>query len=155
GRKKLTALTRDDVRDLVAAKLAERKDPNNPQSPPRYSPATIKRMVECLRCALNYALEDDKIARNVAARVEVPGVEAFVVRPVTTADAGRILDAIQSSRWPLLHEFCLLVGCRLSEALGLAWADVDLDEGCVLLHRQLQENLDGHLERTPTKTKNH
>jgi integrase len=43
---------------------------------------------------------------------------------------------------------CALAGLRLSEALGLAWADVDFDANTIRVNRQLGIDL----ERVPTKT---
>lgn len=52
--------------------------------------------------------------------------------------AGRFLDAARRDRYFALWAMLLMGGLRPSEALGLLWSAVDLDEGRVQVERSLQ-----------------
>ena len=66
-------------------------------------------------------------------RVQKRGVPAL-----TPADARRILAAVRGDRLEALFTVALSVGLRQSEALGLRWADVDLDGASLTVRRALQ-----------------
>jgi integrase len=44
-------------------------------------------------------------------------------------EIGRLLDAATTPRYRMLLATAIYTGLRLSELLGLAWSDVDLDGG--------------------------
>ena len=104
-----------------------------------------------LRAALEDAVREKLIAKNVAKLVRVP-------RPVKSerdqlsVDEVRMLFRAHKDHelLPMLVVFALL-GMRRSEVLGLKWDDVDLAEGSLRICRGLQ-GINGALVELPTKT---
>jgi integrase len=78
-----------------------------------------------------------RAARNVATSADPPRAERAEVRAWSPADVGKFLahaaDDPLSALWTLL----LTTGLRRAEALGLAWADVDLDAGRLTVRQTL------------------
>lgn len=114
-------------------------------------PQTLRHHRSTLRRALNDAVRDQYIASNPAALSRPPRLRTTERRYLTAAEARRLIDTSRDDRlWPL---WTLLVttGLRLSEALGLAWSDVDLDAGTVRVARRLLR-VNGEWRTTQPKT---
>jgi integrase len=150
GAKLLQEIAKADVERVVRGmqngSLRVQGRPGEPLSPP-----AIRLMLTVLTMALKAAVEEGRVARNVAAMVERPA-DVRKRRDVwETADAARFLTVADRDRlagaWRLsLH------GLRRGEVLGLAWADVNLDEGLVHVHRS-RVLVDGQpVLQTSTKT---
>jgi integrase len=102
------------------------------------SPWTVRQARSVLRSALNHAMRQDLIGRNVAALAEAPRLEQDE-RPYLTVDqADRLLDAAKGDRLEALWLLLFAMGLRRGEALGLRWDDVDLAAGELRVRRQLQ-----------------
>lgn len=127
GRIPLERLTPQHVQALFNQKLRE-----------GLKPKTVRYLRGTLRTALNDAVRWGLISRNAAALVEGPRVERFKILPFTPDEARRLLHAIKGDRLEALYSVALTMGLRQGEALGLSWADVDLDMGYVRIARQLQ-----------------
>ncbi len=76
--------------------------------------------------------------RNVVALVKAPPAPKPRVRPIGPDDARAILAAVEGDRLAPLVAVTLGVGLRLGEALGLRWADVDLDAGTLAVSTALR-----------------
>lgn len=140
GRKRLDRLAPADVRAFLSGKQAE-----------GLSPRSVQYLHAVLRAALQQAVRDDLIARNVARLVTPPPVHRDEVRPLDELEARALLAAAAGDRLYALYAVALGVGLRRGEALGLAWTDVDLDEG-VLRVRQALYRVNGRMELLPPKT---
>jgi integrase len=92
-----------------------------------------------LRSALSEAVRLDFVARNVAAaRFKVPKGKSRRIRPLDTREAAVFVKAAQGHRLGALFTTALACGLRLGEAMGLTWADVDLETGELRIRQQLQ-----------------
>lgn len=92
------------------------------------------------------------VAENVAKRVKTPAVPRQQWRTLTPAETKRLLAACDD-RFTAAMALCYVQGWRISEALGLAWQDIDLDSGAVRLQRG-STYADGHgMVLGPTKTR--
>lgn len=140
GRKKLGSLTARDVR-LFLAGLA--KDGIGDRTA-QYAHAT-------LRAALEDAVREELIPRNVAKLVHAPRPAKKEREPLTVAEVRTLLKAVRGHRVYALFVVFAVLGVRRSEALALRWEDVDLDQGVVRVRRSLQR-VDGALTVLPTKT---
>ena len=100
--------------------------------------ATVLRVHRVLARALTVAVQRGKIMRNVALLVDAPAVKRpKVAEPLTATEARAVLAAAEAGRNPARWTVALAVGLRQSEALGLRWADVDLDRGILSVRRGL------------------
>ncbi len=104
-----------------------------------------------LRAALQDAVDEELLSRNVARLVQLRVTDDRRVRSFTHAEALRFLEAAEQHRLYALWAVALAMGLRRGEALGLAWADVDLDGGRLTV-RQALHRVDGQLRLDPVKT---
>lgn len=101
------------------------------------SDSTVRLIYTVLRRALDAAVRDGLVRRNVATAVQRPRVahrEAAVLSP---ADAQAILSAAREDRLYALYAVAMASGLRRGEALALRWSDVDLDARCLRVTRIL------------------
>lgn len=141
GTRRLAKLSARDIRlmldDCRRAGLSERST--------RYVHAT-------LRAALEDAVREDLLPRNVA-RLVRQSTPARAETRILTVDEGRqLLRATQDDRLFGALVLLLVLGLRRSEALGLRWSDVDLGVG-VLHVRQGLHWSEGRLQFFPPKTR--
>jgi integrase len=114
--------------------------------------ATIRQIHAVLRSALTSARRAGLIASNPASDVSLGGPRPGRVRPWEPAELGAFLDHAASHRLGTLFEVLAMTGLRRGEALGLHWADVNLDEGYLVVRRQLVE-VGGHAQEGTPKTR--
>ena len=91
-----------------------------------------------LRIALNRAVRWGLVARNVAALVDAPRVPRRQVPVLTREQAQLFIEAVREDRLGALYTVALSLGLRQGEALGLRWADVDLDSRTLTVGAALQ-----------------
>ncbi|MEV0109214.1 site-specific integrase [Nocardia sp. NPDC050799] len=113
--------------------------------------SSIRHVLRVLRAALQDAVDDEVLARNVARSVHVSGGAKSAGRRFTRAEAIHFLAAAAEHRLHALWAVALALGLRRGEALGLAWDDVDLAGGRITIRQALQR-VDGRLQLTPVKT---
>jgi len=102
------------------------------------APGTAHQAHRTVRTALNVAVRRGHLQKNPAALAKPPRVEDWEVDPLTLDEVGRVLDAAEQQRNSTRWAIALALGLRQSEALGLRWADVDLDAGRMVIRRNLQ-----------------
>lgn len=78
---------------------------------------------QVLECAVDHHL----IAVNPAKRVKPPRVPKPNGRHLDPADAQRLVAACSDARYGVAVAMLFMQGWRVSEVLGLAWGDLDLD----------------------------
>ncbi len=81
-----------------------------------------------LRNALECAVREETIPRNVAKLVKVTTPRYKVNRGLTTTQAKAVLRAAADHRLFALYVLALFLGLRRGELLGLRWIDIDLDD---------------------------
>ena len=87
-------------------------------------------LVQVLDEAVNLGLAE----QNVAKKVRPPRVPKVQRRTLTPVEVGTLLAAC-NERFVAAVALCFVQGWRVSEALGLAWQDLDLAAGTVRLRR--------------------
>jgi integrase len=129
GTKRLDKLTPQDVRQMHA-KLQE----NN-------STSAAKKAHVVLQRALEDAIKEGMLARNVAAIVHKPRHTEVERKPLTSDQVKQLLRASIARDDPMATRWAaaFLLGARQGELLGLQWARTDLDVGKIDLSRQLQQ----------------
>ncbi|MEV3893876.1 tyrosine-type recombinase/integrase [Streptomyces anulatus] len=115
----------------------------------RLSPLTPAYIHSVLKSALEHAVREEEITRNV--RTGTPRPRRF--EPLTADEARQLLTATRGHRLHALFELALHTGLRKGELLGLHWEDLDLDAGTAAIRRTLQRTNAGGLTALPTKTR--
>lgn len=85
------------------------------------SPRSVEQMRAVLRKALNDAMKDEKIERNVAQLVDLPEKDDHEVAPLTPTQTRTLLEKIRGSDLEALYITAIACGLRQSELLGLRW----------------------------------
>jgi integrase len=140
GHLQLVDLAPRDVERMTAELLAGGMEPKSANA-----------IRQTLSVALNDAVRDELVSRNVVSLTKAPRIERKEVEPLTLEEAHRFLAAIKGDRLEALYTAVLAVGIRQAEALGLRWQDVDLRTGEVKLAVQLQR-LPGRFDLPRLKT---
>jgi integrase len=119
GGRPLAKLSTTDVRTMLRELEVQKLSPRTRQ----YARAVLRR-------ALQLALIDGLVPRNVAALVEGPKKgEARLDDAMSADEAGRVLKAAKGDRLEALAVVILTLGLRRGEALALRWDGVDLKRG--------------------------
>jgi integrase len=126
GHKKLTSLTPQDVRRLLAAK----RDAG-------LSVRMVQYIHAVLRNALQNAVREELVPRNVAKLVQVEAPDYDVGKGLTITQAQRLLETVKNTRWHTLYVLALMLGLRRGELLGLRWSDIDLDNATLTVRQNL------------------
>lgn len=140
GRKKLATLSARDLR-LYVESLRRRG----------VGVRTIGYVHATLRAALEDAVREEVLDRNVAKLVSVPRPVRDERLPLSIEEVKVLLAKNRDHRLFALLLVLALLGLRRSEALGLQWDDVDLETGALEIKRGLHR-VDGALVTLPTKT---
>ncbi|MFJ7193597.1 tyrosine-type recombinase/integrase [Streptomyces bacillaris] len=119
----------------------------------RLSALTVTYVHSVLKSALEHAVREDELPRNVARNVKTTTHQPKRFRPLTAAEARQFLDAARTDRLHALYELALRTGLRKGELLGLHWDDLDLNAGTASIRRSLQRTRTGGLTHLPTKTR--
>lgn len=80
-----------------------------------------------LSSALNDAVREGRLGRNVAAITRAPGKDKSDRSNLTAAEAIQVMKAAADTRNGSTWLFALLLGLRQGERLGLRWSHVDLE----------------------------
>lgn len=127
---------------------------------PEGQPHTVRLCYSILRSSLAAAVERDLIEVNPMAKVKRPAVPRPAPKYLTADELKRLLAHLADDGDPreLAVQLMVRLGLRRGEALGLTWADVDLETGRVVVALQLQRVADPSdatrpvLSRVPLKT---
>ncbi|MCH0561563.1 site-specific integrase, partial [Streptomyces sp. MUM 16J] len=118
----------------------------------RLSPLTLAYVHSVLKSALEHAVREEEIPRNVARNVRMGTPRPRRFEPLTTEEARAFLTATDGHRLSALFELALRTGLRKGELLGLRWEDLDLAGGTASIRRTLQRTNSAGLTALPTKT---
>lgn len=126
GQLKLKGLTPAHVRWFYREKLES-----------GLSGATVHKMHVVLHKALDQAVRDGLIPRNVTEAVKVPQSKREEIKPLSAEEGKRLLAAARGDRFEALYVLAVTTGLRQGELLGLKWEDVDLEYGVLRVRRTL------------------
>lgn len=128
GRRKVAAVTVDDVAQLVATMEAN-----------GYASWTIRGTLTVLGGLLGYAVRRGYAPTNVVRQLERDERPAHTEREARILDADEIATFIAAAPKPYrtLIAVAVFTGLRQGELLGLKWCDVDFAAGVVRVRHQL------------------
>ncbi|MGW3086716.1 tyrosine-type recombinase/integrase [Streptomyces sp. NPDC001108] len=168
GRKKLAKLTAKDVRTwlnqlrttcqcctrgLDAGRDEPRCCAAGACCSKRLAALTLAYVHSVLKSALEHAVREEEIPRNVARNVRTGTPRPRRFEPLTADEARELLAAASGHRLQALFELALRTGLRKGELLGLRWEDLDPAGGLASIRRTLQRTNSDGLTALPTKTK--
>ncbi|MCX4470796.1 site-specific integrase [Micromonospora sp. NBC_01655] len=105
-----------------------------------------------LRNALQHAMREELVARNVAKLVRIPAPRYRVGKGLTVDQVRKLLAATEGHRLHPLYVVAATLGLRRGELLGLRWSDLDLDAGTAAIGQTVQRTAAGlHLQNTKTE----
>ena len=113
------------------------------------SPTTIRHLHAAIHKALDEAVADNLIARNVATNIKLPKKRKKEIQPLTPDQAKAFLEAARGDRYEPLYVLAIHYGLRRGELLGLKWSD--LQENTLQVRRTMSEARVGRIEE---ETKN-
>jgi integrase len=159
GRKQLAKLTAQEVRAFITRTRqecqcckhgwdAQREDPRccaqlgGVCCQSRLSARMVQSIHAVLRNALESAVREEIIPRNVAKLVQIPAPRYKINRGLTMQQAKATLGAAERHRLSALYVLALFLGLRRGELLGLRWQDVDLDDAKLEVVQTLQRSAD-------------
>ncbi|NLG85545.1 MAG: tyrosine-type recombinase/integrase [Firmicutes bacterium] len=111
------------------------------------SSRTIRLMHAVLHNALDQAVKNGLISRNVAEFVSLPRQEKKEIRVLSPEDQERLLAVLDRHRLGTAFLLILATGLRRSEVLALRWSDLDLSAGTMPSSRGLVEIRDRTQEK--------
>ena len=143
----LQQLRPDTMRSAYAHWLAA----GNRQTSGGLSPATIRKFHTVVRQALQTALDDGLVTRNVASGLRLPNGVKRQKRALTDDESQSLIVGTLGT---IVHKplvTLLATGIRRGELLALTWTDVDLQKGTIAVRRSLEKTSAG-LRFKSTKT---
>ncbi len=131
GKKKLSKLTPDDIRqvhDRILSTPKKKAEPDGPKLSSTYALNAHRIMAR----ALKIAEREGKIGRNPCDLMDAPRKRKPELEVLDVTEAKQVLRAAASAldsdgeydQMPMLYAFFLLTACRRGEALGLQWGRV-------------------------------
>ncbi|MFB7669560.1 tyrosine recombinase XerC [Kitasatospora sp. NPDC056138] len=166
GNRKLRTLRAADVRTWLARVATTcqccangwdkaRKEPGCCAAGECCNTRLSRRMVQSIHAVLRNAIEnavrEELILRNVAKLVQVPTPDYGTGKGLTVPQARLLLKSARADRLHALYVLALAMGMRRGELLGLHWSAIDLERGTLIVSSNLQR-VDGALQLGPTKT---
>jgi integrase len=117
------------------------------------SPRTVQIIHTVLRKALQLAVRDDVLPRNICDAVTAPRQTKREMQPLTPEQAKRLLENVREDRLRALYVLAITAGLREGELLGLRWEDVNLEGGLLQVRQQLTRTRDGLSFTAPKRGK--
>ncbi len=97
----------------------------------------VRYMHAVIRQALEQAVKEGQINRNVADSTSPPVIKSKSIKPLSEEDLITFLRQAQSDRYFAAFLLAATTGLRRGELLGLTWDCVDLEKGIITVRRQL------------------
>lgn len=99
------------------------------------APKTVGHHRQTLAQVMDQAVELGLAAANPVRRVKAPRVPRTTARALTVDEARALVAASSDGRYGAAVALLFFQGWRVSEALGLAWSDIDLEPGIAVVRR--------------------
>ncbi|MFJ9761421.1 tyrosine-type recombinase/integrase [Streptomyces sp. NPDC101149] len=118
----------------------------------RLSVRMVQLVHAVLRNALQNAVREELVSRNVSKLVQVEGPNYARGKGLEPAVARGLLVTLKSDRLYAMYLLALTLGLRKGELLGLQWDALDLEKGELVVRRSLQR-IKGELVSAAPKTR--
>ena len=117
------------------------------------APKSIRNVHGIFHKALAQAVALGYLRQNPAGVATLPKVIKKKIQPLTDAQVGEFIKAVEKDEYAVLLKLIVFTGLRKSEALGLTWDDIDFAAGTIMVEKQLQKRrlADGGYVPAPLK----
>ncbi len=115
------------------------------------APKTVADTRSTIRQMFASAVDLEVVRTNPVDRVKPPKVNRSPGRVLTRDELVRLIAEVDQHRYAAVVAIMFTVGLRVSEVLGLAWCDIDLDAGTAHVRRAVVAG-EGGRRFGPTKT---
>jgi len=102
------------------------------------SARTVKYTNQILHSALNQAVKNNIIVRNICELVTLPKGSKKEMRVLTKSEQDMFLKYIKGQRYEFAFILCLATGLRVGELLGLRWKDTNFNTQTITISQTLQ-----------------
>jgi len=113
------------------------------------SAATVNGCMSDLYAIFKFALDNGYITKNPMANISILRKERKKPDPLTREEFPRVIHCCRNRQIANLWSLAVLTGLRHGELCALAWEDIDLQEGYLMVNR----NLTNEDRFTPPKTR--
>lgn len=150
GQVKLTELRKVHVRRFVES-LNERPLENQDGSKKgkTLSPKYVRNLFGILHKALDQAVVDELIPKNVATGCKLPRCQKYKINVLEKEQMIQFIQEIREDRFESVFLIDLFTGMRKGEVLGLTWEHIDFDRGAIHICKQLQRYKDEYILVSP------
>lgn len=158
GRMKLTELKNIHIQQFYNDLL---KNGNLRKEGKGLSPKTVRNMHVAFHRALEQAVNNDLLVKNPARGVNLPKLGKGTRTALTEDEQKNLMEKCFDHPWGMAIFLTLFSGLRLGEVLGLTWADIDFENNCISINKQVGriQNFDENIKsktvlcsRNKTKT---
>ncbi|GAB4446851.1 MAG: site-specific integrase [Chloroflexi bacterium OHK40] len=104
----------------------------------RIEPKTVRNAHARLHKALEVAVKNNYVPRNVASSTELPSVPKTDIQPLNFEQVQKLLDTVEGHRWAALYRLAVNLGMREAELFGLTWPAIDFERGTLRIFQQLR-----------------
>lgn len=104
----------------------------------RVKPKTVRNAHARLHKALEVAVRNGYIARNVASKTELPQIPSRQIHPLDVNQVKALLKVVEHHRLYALYRLAVNLGMREGELFGLTWSAINFERGTLRIHQQLQ-----------------
>jgi integrase len=104
----------------------------------KVKPKTVRNAHARLHKALEVAVRNNYVSRNVASGIELPSVPKPDIYPLDMHQVQALLKVVADHRWYALYRLAVNLGMREGELFGLTWPAIDFTAGTLRIHQQLQ-----------------
>lgn len=102
------------------------------------APQTVVHVHRLLHKALEDAVREERIGRNVCDLVRPPAVPEYEPATLDMAQSRRLVAAAREDRFYPLWLLAIATGTREGELLGLVWPDLDKTRGVLTIRRNVR-----------------
>lgn len=119
----------------------------------KVSPGRVKNIHALLHAAIEHAVKEGLVIRNVTEGVQLPRQQMHEAVVLTLEQASQLPEATSEQWLKVLLAVAVTTGMRRGELLSLKWQDIDIEKRTLLVRRNLVEiHGKGYFEKGP-KTK--
>jgi integrase len=123
GSRRLSAISRNDLQDLVDQLVADGQ-----------APSTVRNAILPLRAIYRRAVDRGTVALNPTRKLQLPAVRGKRERTARADEAADLLNALPVTE-RALWATALYAGLRRGELQALDWTDIDLEHNLIHVHQ--------------------